>query len=52
MPKRKTSISIDEELWKKWTHFVIEETGSARKLSDELGKALKEYMEKEHEKSE
>jgi hypothetical protein len=48
--KRKTSIVIDEKLWKEWTHFVIEDTGSARKLSEELGKALKEYMEKEKER--
>lgn len=46
MTKRKTSISVDEELWKQWTMFVINKTGSARKLSEELEKALKEYMEK------
>lgn len=44
MTKRKTSISVDEELWKQWTMFVIEKTGSARKLSEEIEKALKEYM--------
>jgi metal-responsive CopG/Arc/MetJ family transcriptional regulator len=42
--KRKTSISIDENLWKEWTKFVIDKTGSARKLSDEIENALKEYM--------
>jgi metal-responsive CopG/Arc/MetJ family transcriptional regulator len=42
--KRKTSISIDEELWKEWTKFVIDKTGSARKLSEEIENALREYM--------
>lgn len=44
MTKRKTSISVDEEVWKEWTKFVIDKTGSARKLSEELENALKHYM--------
>ena len=46
MAKRKTSIAIDENLWKEWTKFVIDKTGSARKLSDEIENALKDYMKK------
>jgi hypothetical protein len=46
MAKRKTSITIDEELWKEWTMFVVNKTGSSRKLSDELENALKEFMKK------
>jgi hypothetical protein len=46
MAKRKTSITIDEEIWKEWTKFVIDKTGSSRKLSDELENALKDYMKK------
>jgi metal-responsive CopG/Arc/MetJ family transcriptional regulator len=44
MSKRKTSISIDKELWKEWTKFVIDKTGSARKLSEEIESALRLYM--------
>jgi hypothetical protein len=44
MGKRKTSITIDEELWKKWTMFVINKTGSSRKLSEEMENAVIEYM--------
>jgi metal-responsive CopG/Arc/MetJ family transcriptional regulator len=44
MAKRKTSISVDEELWKEWTIFVIKKTGSARKLSEEIENALRDYM--------
>jgi metal-responsive CopG/Arc/MetJ family transcriptional regulator len=46
MVKRKTSITIDEELWKEWNKFVIDKTGSARKLSEELENAITFYMEK------
>jgi len=46
MPRKKTSISIDEGLWKKWIIFVVKKTGSTRKISDELENALKEYMER------
>jgi hypothetical protein len=35
---------VDQELWKKWILFVVDRTGSARKLSNELEEALKEYM--------
>jgi len=46
MVKRKTSITIDQDLWKKWTKFVIDKTGSARKLSEEIENAMKDYMVK------
>ena len=46
MAKRKTSIAVDEELWKEWTKWVIDKTGSSRKLSDEVENALKQYMKK------
>ena len=49
MPKstmnKKTSLSIDPNLWKEWTKFVIDKTGSARKLSEEAENALTEYMD-------
>jgi hypothetical protein len=42
--KQKTSFIVDHELWKKWILFVVDRKGSARKLSEELEEALKEYM--------
>jgi hypothetical protein len=39
-----SSSSIDEDFWKEWTKFVIDETGSARKISEEVEKALRLYM--------
>lgn len=42
--KAKTSISIDKETWVSWIKFVVNKTGSARKVSEELEVALREYM--------
>jgi hypothetical protein len=44
MPKQKTSIAIEKDLWTQWIQFVVARTGSSRKLSDEIEKALKYYM--------
>lgn len=46
MSKRKTSINIDDMLWRTWAKFVIDKTGSSRKTSEMLEKAMGEYMEK------
>jgi len=44
MPKQKTSIVIEKDLWTEWIQFVVARTGSARRLSDEIEKALRYYM--------
>jgi hypothetical protein len=44
MAKKKTSVAIEEDLWTQWIQFVVARTGSARKLSEEIEKALKYYM--------
>lgn len=44
--KAKTSINIDKQTWISWVKFVVNKTGSARKMSEELEKALEEYMKK------
>ena len=44
--KKKTSITVDAQLWKEWTMFVVDKTGSARKASDEIENAIREYMKK------
>jgi len=46
MAKKKTSINIDEQIWKDWMKFVIDKTGSVRRLGEEMKKALQEYMER------
>ena len=44
MPKQKTSIIIEKDLWTEWIQFVVGRTGSARRLSEEIEKALRYYM--------
>lgn len=44
--KAKTSINIDKDTWTDWIKFVVNKTGSARKVSEELEKAVQEYMKK------
>jgi hypothetical protein len=44
--KAKTSINIDKKTWGDWIRFVVNKTGSARKISEELEIALQEYMKK------
>jgi hypothetical protein len=44
--RKKTSITVDAQFWKEWTKFVIDKTGSARKVSDEIENAIREYMKK------
>jgi hypothetical protein len=46
MPKKKTSVNIDEDIWKHWLLFVIQKHGSSRRVSEETARALKEYMKK------
>ena len=43
--KAKTSINIDKETWSSWIKFVVNKTGSARKISEELELALRAYMQ-------
>jgi hypothetical protein len=40
---KKTSIAIEENEWKEWLSYSILKTGSARKASDLLADAMKEY---------
>jgi hypothetical protein len=44
MTVKKTSIAIEEQTWKEWLTYSINKTGSARKASDLLGEAIREYM--------
>ena len=43
--KAKTSVSINPELWRQWITYVVNKHGSLRKTSEELEKALIEYMQ-------
>ena len=41
----KTTITIDEELWKKFSILVIQEKGN-RKKNEVIGKLIMEYIKK------
>jgi len=47
--KRRTTILIDDQLWKRFLSFVVEKHGAAKKVSVEMEVAIKEYLER-HEK--
>ena len=44
--KKKTSIVVDADLWRRWVNFVVSIHGSTRRISSEIEKALLEYMSK------
>jgi len=49
MARKKTSIYIDEEIWKSWTVYVVTNFGN-RKLSEITEHALKHFMDGAHSK--
>ncbi len=46
LAKKKVTIVIDEELWKKWIIYVVNKTGSLKSISEYIEKAIVEYMER------
>ena len=42
--KHKTTVMIEDSVWQNWVLFVVQRTGSARKLSEEMERALSDYM--------
>jgi len=47
MTKKKTSISIDDKLWKDWVLHVVKKTGSSYKVSEETEQLIKKEL-KDH----
>ena len=45
MVKKKTSISIDEYVWRDFCMFVIALRGSTRKIGSEVEVALKKHIQ-------
>lgn len=46
MPKRKTTILVDEDLWKDFVTFVIKKHGTSKKTSKEIESAMREHLKK------
>jgi hypothetical protein len=49
MPKHKTTMQIDDKLWKKFLGQVIKKHGTTKKQSAELEIAISEYLERHKE---
>jgi metal-responsive CopG/Arc/MetJ family transcriptional regulator len=50
--KRKTTIMLDPELWVEFVNFVTKKHGSARKTSEEIENAMRDYLKKFREATE
>ena len=46
MPERKTTILVDEDLWKDFVTFVIKKHGTSKKTSEEIESAMREHLKK------
>ncbi len=44
MAKKKTTILIDEDLWINFVTSVVRKRGSAKKTSEEIENAMREYL--------
>jgi hypothetical protein len=44
MTKKRTSLNVDDQLWKDWTLHVHKKTGSAYKVSEETERIIREEM--------
>jgi hypothetical protein len=47
--RRRTTIIVDDELWKRFLSYVVRKHGAAKKTSVEVEAAIKEYLD-HHEK--
>lgn len=45
MGKKRTSINIDEDLWKEFQFFVLNYKGTTMKISETFEEALREFMD-------
>jgi len=44
MTKKKTSLNIDDQLWKEWVLYVVKKTGSSYKVSEETERLIRKEM--------
>jgi hypothetical protein len=51
MPKRRTTILVDDQLWKRLLSYVVRKHGTAKKASIEVEKAVIEYLDRQEKQS-
>jgi len=49
--KHKTTILVDEKLWKSFLSYIIKKYGTTKKTSIEVEAALREYLNHHHGRS-
>jgi len=49
MPKHRTTMQVDEKLWKKFLALLIKKYGTTKKASLELEIVISEYLERHRE---
>jgi hypothetical protein len=49
--KRRTTILVDDLLWKRFLSYVVKKHGSAKKASIEVENAVREYLDLHYEES-
>lgn len=49
MTKRRTTVVVDDDLWKRFLSYIVKKHGTAKKASVEVENAVREYLNR-HEK--
>ncbi|MGA3289937.1 MAG: hypothetical protein ABSD42_06860 [Candidatus Bathyarchaeia archaeon] len=44
MTKKKTSLNIDDKLWRDWILYVVKKTGTTQKVSEETERLIRKEM--------
>ena len=44
MTKKKTSLNIDDKLWREWILYVVTKTGTTQKVSEETERIIRKEM--------
>lgn len=44
MTKRRTTILVDDDMWKRFLSYVVKKHGTAKKASVEVENAVREYL--------
>jgi len=52
LQKHKTTILVEEKLWKSFLSFIVKKHGTTKKTSAEIEAAIKEYLNRHHEEME
>jgi hypothetical protein len=48
---RRTTIVIDDQLWKRLLSYVVKKHGTAKKASIEVEQAIKEYLDRQEKQT-